>query len=207
MEIKDLPVSLCQSAYRGTSFSPEKRGQQTNNDFKAMLESDFKNFEKLATTPEKQYTLENEWPTYESGYRAKYTRWLEAKSRCLSPMITGPANFPTRRNEKANNSEDNRYAEMAEFRKRAIKSIEKKLCPELAPIMAGDGDAVERLEADLKKRVDRQTMMKAVNKILRKKKGTVDAKMKELIRSLKLSEEAALATFEPDCFGCIGFAH
>ena len=41
--------------------------------------------------------------------RAPFSAWIAAKSRCFSSMITGPAKFPTRRHEKATQSEQNHY--------------------------------------------------------------------------------------------------
>lgn len=42
-------------------------------------------------------------------------------------MITGPARFPTSRNNKANNAYDNAVNEFEEWRKRAVKAINKRM--------------------------------------------------------------------------------
>lgn len=109
---------LLDAAYRahhGTSFSPKRRAQSCVTDYELELNSD------LQSMPE------SERGRYSEGYKKHLFAWLSAKSRCLSSMITGPANFPVRRNEKALNSEHNRSVEFTEWREKAIKSIRRKI--------------------------------------------------------------------------------
>lgn len=100
-------------AYYSISFDPEKRAQQTVEGYSEQLEEDLKSI------PEDQRER------YTQNFRKYLGAWLSAMSRCLSSMITGPSNFPTRRNEKANNVEHRRYEEFTEWRERALKAIEK----------------------------------------------------------------------------------
>jgi len=75
-------------AYINTSFSPEKRAESCVNDFSAELKAD------LAELGDKA-------GNYKEKYIEHLRKWVSRKSRCLSSMITGPANFPTVRNRKA----------------------------------------------------------------------------------------------------------
>jgi len=102
-------------AYQGISFSPEKRAEQTVIEHEAQLNDDISNLP------------ETEIERYISGYNQRLFALMAAKSRCLSSMITGPANFPVRRNEKANQSEHNRSLEFSEWREKVLKSIVKKV--------------------------------------------------------------------------------
>lgn len=102
-------------AYYSISFSPEKRAETT------VLEHEKELNEDLLTMPE------HEKPAYISGYKSHLFAWLSAKSRCLSSMITGPSNFPVRRNEKANESERKRSEEFTQWREYALKSIAKRI--------------------------------------------------------------------------------
>lgn len=111
--LKDL-YQLAYRAHSGTSFSPEKRADSIVNGYSEELESD------LVKIPE------GERERYIQNYRKYLSNWLSAKSRCISPMITGPANFPVRRNEKANNSERKRGEEFFAWRERALHAIEKQ---------------------------------------------------------------------------------
>jgi len=103
-------------AFYGTSFDPEKRAKSYLAGCEADLANDLESI-KNATTEE----VEN----YISGYKKKYESWMIAKGRCISTMITGPANFPVRRAEKANQSEHNRCNEFSEYREKSIKRIKK----------------------------------------------------------------------------------
>lgn len=124
-------------AYSGISFSPEKRAEQTVIEHEAQLNED------VSTMPE------SEVERYVSGYNQRLFALMSAKSRCLSVMITGPANFPNRRNEKANQSEHNRSIEFSEWREKALKFIAKKI-EESKPQDQKDDEQF----ADLKHQVD-----------------------------------------------------
>lgn len=161
---QDIPVDLARAAHAGTSFVPEQRAEQMRADYAATLAGDLERLSKLAGTEEKQRALVDEFARYREGYGRRYRAYLASRSRCLSSMITGPSNFPTRRNEKRNNVADRRSQELTEFRERALKAIRRVLCPELAPIMAGDADATDRLSAKIAAAEVLQERMKAVNR-------------------------------------------
>lgn len=102
------------NAYCGISFSPGKRAESVVVDYSEQLEDD------LSKMPE------SERERYVQNYRKHLSAWLGAMSRCLSSMITGPANFPVRRNQKANDVEHKRSVEFTEWRERALRAIEKQ---------------------------------------------------------------------------------
>lgn len=102
------------NAYSGISFDPEKRATSIVEDYEKELNDNLKEIPEV------------EHERYIDGYKRYLFAWLSAKSRCLSPMITGPANFPTERNRKANISEHKRLEEFIEWRKKAISAIKKK---------------------------------------------------------------------------------
>ncbi len=89
-------------AHRGTSHVPEKRAITELERF----EIDLKML--------RDKGLHDAIPKYES----LWLKQINARSRCLSPMITGPAGFPVARNEKAMRSYEKRYEEMAYFLKK-----------------------------------------------------------------------------------------
>ena len=102
-------------AYRGISFDPEKRALQVVVDYEQEINNDVENMPE----EEKERFIEN--------YKKHLFAWLYAKSRVLSTMITGPANFNVRRNEKANNSEHKRREEFREWRQNAFNAINKRI--------------------------------------------------------------------------------
>lgn len=106
-------LAVC--AFNNTSFSPEERARMYIKDYEDLLQKDL-----------------NAIPKEEHGrYIAKFREWIQIlfkkHSRILSVMITGPARFPSSRNEKANNSYDNAVSEFYEWRKRTAKAIERKI--------------------------------------------------------------------------------
>jgi hypothetical protein len=172
-------------AHSNTSFSPEKRAESCINDFSAELTAD------LAELGEKA-----------GNYKAKYLehlrKWVSRKSRCLSSMITGPANFPTERNRKAMNAERNAWEEFQAWRERYIKRANR--VPTKSPEEEID-DALIRLE----KERNAHSIMVEVNKIHRKK-ITDEEKRRLMTEELELNPETVEKMMEPDVMGRIGFA-
>ncbi len=202
--LSDIPAELAMRAHSGTSFVPERRGTQEQESYANTLASDYLRLESLATTDEKRATLAAEFPRYRSGYRARCIAHLEAKSRCMSSMITGPSNFPTARNAKRNASADNRTQDLIDYRERALAAIRKALTPELAPIMAGDSDATERLAEKIAKAEEFQARAKQINATIRKlAKAGPEAQVAALV-ALGLSEATARGALKPDAMGYIG---
>ena len=112
---------LKELAYRansGTSFSPEVRAEQTINEYTELLNSD------LETIAAASLTIKDEYITRFKKYLRHY---LSAKSRCISPMIAGPSNFPVRQQQKYHNWEDSAYSRFKEWRNKAIKAICKQI--------------------------------------------------------------------------------
>lgn len=164
----DIPVALARAAHAGTSMVPEERAEQERAGYAATLTADFEALARIAgDDAAKRAILASEFARYRTGYRARSVARLSALSRCMSTMVTGPSNFPTRRNAKRNDSADKRTTELVEYRERALTAIRRELQPELRPIMAGDTDALERLRAELALLERLQTRMATANKVIR----------------------------------------
>ena len=120
-------------AFHGTSFSPEKRAAQYIRDYETALNDDLNNM------PEDE----------KERYITKYKEWVrilfDKHSRILSAMITGPARFPTRRNEKANNSYDSTTKEFNEWRERSQKAIARRI-EEAKPAEQKEAEEWERVK-------------------------------------------------------------
>jgi len=97
---------LAYRAHCGTSFSPEKRRDDVITSHSEELINDLETVKKHGGDVQR----------YEDKYISLLTAWLRAKTNCISTMITGPANFPVRRAEKANQAEHNRSVEFSEWR-------------------------------------------------------------------------------------------
>lgn len=139
----DIPYDLALDAYRCTSFDPEKRARAEQQEYVRHMDG---MVQKYGHLPGAEAELER----YRDGYIKRYCAWLQARTRVMSPMITGPANFPWARNEKAQSTEQRRLGELIEWSKKAVDRIERNLgLRESGIISSDDPDAIERLQAKL----------------------------------------------------------
>jgi len=154
-EIEKLESAFCR-AFAGISLDPEARASLCVTVFSAELREDL---DKLGANA--------------GGYLKKYiaylTTWAERKSRCLSTMVTGPANFPIARNNKANISERNAWEEFRAWRTRYINRANKE-SPKLPE------EELDDALAQLEKEKEYHHAMLGINKIIRTKKSQEEIK-------------------------------
>ncbi len=172
-------------AYYSISFSPEKRAISECNFFDEIN----KEFKELGAD-------ERAFIKFETLFLAS----LNAKSNCMSAMITGPANFPVARMEKMNNRERARTQEMYDFIDKVKKAIHKKNNPS-TDIRSDDKDAITKLKEKIAGLEKLQEKMKACNKIIKDKKENKIERLSEILGSKKVAEEI----LKPSCFGIIGY--
>ena len=102
-------------AFYSTSFNPEERAALYIRDYEKELNADLENMP------------ENE----KEHYIMKYKEWVRTlfykHSRIMSVMITGPARFPSRRNEKMNNYYDGAVNEFNTWREKVLKAIARRI--------------------------------------------------------------------------------
>ncbi len=187
-DLRELAVR----AHSLTSHVPEDRGEQIIKEHSAELESDLE-FVRQNGGDERRY-MEN--------YRKYFSAWLGTKSRCVSWMITGRANFPTKRAEKANNSEHNRSMEFREWRERARKAV-AQAGRRADRAATSEVDEVRKKIAEAEAAQDH---MKRANAIIRKHRKNPAAAVPVLMEQLALTEKRANELIKPDCCGDIGFA-
>ena len=154
---KHRHYELCYRAHSNTSFHPERRAVSACRDFEEVL-ADLKLIGAGEQVLDKIERL--------------FVAWQSRKGNCISSMITGPANFPTRRAEKANNTEHNSYTEYWDYYQKVKTAIAREAYyaahPEARPISSSDSDAVARLTAKLGGLTKLQDAMREANKIFRK---------------------------------------
>lgn len=202
----DIPLSLAVAAYGGISMSPERRGASVVSSYAAEMREIYDTLKAHAERGGTLDKLDEEFARFRSGYAAKQRAWLSSKGRCISSFITGPSNFPVRRAEKRNDIEYRRMCEVIDFKARAMKAIIRNLRPDLRPIMAGDADACERLEAEIRAAELTQARMKEANAAIRKHaKAGHDAQIVALVE-MGFTDARASLLLKPDFCGRIGFA-
>lgn len=164
----DINLETAQRAFHAVSFSPEKRGQTMVDGYIETMTHFAQLIEREAKDERQQALAQDLFDTMREKYKRLYSNWIHAKSRCLSSMITGPANFPVRRAEKANQSEHNRMTEVVAFEKQAPSYIVKKLAPQYTAQEAQAND-IDDLKAKIAKAESNQEFMKSANALQRKK--------------------------------------
>lgn len=93
-----------------------------------------------------------------------------AEGRCMSSMITGPANFPVERNHKRMETAHKRMNEVDAHLQAAKRRLERIAFPHgmSGAIRSGDPEAVTKLQAELADAKQWHEQAKAANVILRK---------------------------------------
>lgn len=203
--LTDIPYKLAYAAHYATSFSPEKRANQEQANYFEHMKNLVDELTPFAITDTQKATLEAELERYRTKYIQLYSAKLSAQSRTMSSMITGPSNFPVRRNHKALNVEHSRSVELIEWQAKARKAINSKICPGLSGVISSDDpEVIDKLEAKVASLVKVQELMKSANSIVRKKKLTDEQKIAAMV-DVGLSEETAIKAMKPDYMGRVGF--
>jgi len=202
----DIPQSVALAAFSGVSHFPERRAASTVRDYASTLAADLVDLQALAPSEADKETLAAEFARYREGFCKRYLAYLASNARCVSWFIAGPSKFPAHRMNKRTDVVHRRLNELFEFRKRALAAIRSKLCPSSGgPIMAGDKDAVERLQAKLEGCVALQERMRDANAAIRKHhKAGPEAQVQALVM-LGFSPILAAKALKPDFCGRVGF--
>lgn len=202
--IKELPLNIAIQAHNGTSWTPEKRGEQEQQRWQAMMESILERFNQRATHDDDRARVPQVFEDFQTRYMAKYTDCLHKRGRIVSANIAGPSKFPVRQMEKRNMSYDKAVAELGEWERKAINRALETIRPSPPRFIASDApDAVQQLQTKIDRAKANQERMKAVNKVIRGK-GTVEEKATRL-QEMGLSTHPAYKLQEGDFMGRKGF--
>lgn len=137
--------------------------------------------------------------SFEERYLDLTRKWLYALSRCASPMVTGPAKFPVKRMQKANEAERNARKRLDEWAQKFVYRVTHPTQHRLT-----GWAEIERLQMKVDKLTEFQDLMKKCNVIIRKKTLTDEEKVDEMMM-LGLGKATAKAQLEPDFCGRVGF--
>ena len=163
------------NAYANASFDPEKRTEADIQSFSQELEADL---QELGTAN-----------NYEAKYLKHLSLWLARKARVLSWMITGPANFPAARNQKACSSTDKAWQEFRAWRKRYIQRANavRTKSPE---------EEIDLALAELDGEKSHHEMLLIVSKILRTKETPLE-KFNKIKEQTTFEDKVIYVLFEP----------
>src|SRR5262245_9656372 len=130
----DIPEALALAAHRGTSHVPEVRAQAERLSYAQAIRKDYERFYAQAGEGGTLDLLAPQVARYREGVALRTRGYLASLSRCLSPMITGPSNFPTSRNQKRLDRAERKFRELTGYRARARAALLRALRPDLEPI-------------------------------------------------------------------------
>ena len=164
MKVIENLKELAQRAHNGTSWTPDARGEFFVREYSQDLR------ELLCDIPFEHH----DWVT--EKYVKLLSAWWIAKSRCISPMITGFSNFPTERARKFSNWERGHFETFYDWRNSIAQKLQRKANRELWTV---EGD-INRLENELEILKSNHARMKAANKILYSKILTDEEKYDEI---------------------------
>lgn len=202
----DIDRQLAMRSHQGTSFSPERRAYNEIESYSNHLQGIEEELQNYAKTDEQKAIAKEQFENYRAKYKKLFSDYLSAHSRVLSAMITGPARFPTRRNEAASNAADNKIKIMQEFRKKFMARAKREIDPTRNAISSDRADAAELLQEKVNKARANQEMMKAANKIAKSAKLSDAEKIKQLSAIPGITEATAKTLLEKDYMGRVGFA-
>lgn len=195
----DIDYDTAYIAYSGVSFYPERRAKSEIEGYVSQMKEDYEYLRKGIKDAEDEKIFKQGFKRYRENYKKRYLNYLNAKSRTMSSMIAGPANFPVKRNQSRLNIEQGHLDELIKFREKVLSRIKNDMNPTQ---IRGVGDKqLEQLETKLNDLKERQQMMKDVNKIIRSKK---DVKNK-IIERTGLKESTVDEIMKPDFAGRVGF--
>lgn len=192
------------AAHTGTSFEPEKRGEQAIRGFAEEVQAMYERLKPHARTDAEKALLISEMERFQASYAQKYNDLLYSHSRIYSTMIAGPSGFPAERMRKINEAYDKKAHETYEWKDRAEKAMLRAL-KGLATEEAGGELAV--LKNKIAQAEKLQEMMVEANKIIRKKAepGIGGISKHQQLINMGFTERQATEAMTPDYMRRTGF--
>lgn len=125
--VSDVSLSLAIRAHAGTSHTPEGRGESEVADYVSSIQSFNDKLAVVADTDDRLVEAVAQSERYREGYIKRLSDVWTSRSRMMSTMITGPANFPVRRQEKVWASFEKKSKEFRGWQERALKAAVKAI--------------------------------------------------------------------------------
>ena len=154
-------------AKEANSFYDYKPGSATA-EYRSMVDKavEIAQRQKKRVDPEFHDKIDQLLDTYARLLAQNMNKGYEIAARVPSVMIAGPANFPVKKKQKQNASDDKNMREWQDIQ----GLLDKIRSTGMGGISADDPNAIDKLQAKLEKLEATQEMMKAVNAYYRKHK-------------------------------------
>lgn len=119
--------ALALRTYAHLTHTPEQRARSEREAFEAHILNVVTNALAIAESPAQQDELRKAVTWYASAYLTRLNDVLHARSKTASSFITGGANFPVKRNQKALQTESNRESMLQMFVKSGQIDIARRI--------------------------------------------------------------------------------
>ena len=163
----DIPYDLAYRAHSGTSHVPEKRAEGEQAMYFSSLMELYERYQSYAKKEGTEGLFKSAFEKFQKGYLKRKITELERRSRVLSTMITGAANFPTKRNQRASSSYESAAKDTWSYLEYAEKRMRETLTAKVnKPTKLGSDGALEVLQEKLKKAKEAHDRNKAGNKVI-----------------------------------------
>ncbi|NTA27444.1 hypothetical protein [Allorhizobium ampelinum] len=131
----DVSLEAATRAHSGTSHSPELRGESEVASYVSAIQEFNDKLAAVADNENRMAEAVAQSERFREGYIQRQNAVWASRSRMMSTMITGPANFPVRRQEKAWASFEKKAGEFYAWQERALDAAIKavKLVGYVAP--------------------------------------------------------------------------
>ncbi|PYE89630.1 hypothetical protein [Phyllobacterium leguminum] len=123
----DVSLELAIRAHSGTSHTPERRGENEVADYVSSILSFQEALAAVADTDEREFEAVAQAERYRENYINRLSAVWSSRSRLMSAMISGPANYPVHRQQKAYAAYEKKAREFYDWQDRAKKSAIKAI--------------------------------------------------------------------------------
>jgi hypothetical protein len=123
----DLNFETARNAHRGTSFVPDKRAEQEQQEYVNAMKRMNDKLKPFAKNPEQKAQLKEELERYRKNWLEKNNDLLYRRSGIFSSMIAGPSNFPTKRMQKKNEVDRKKTDEFIAWNNKVFVTVRRKL--------------------------------------------------------------------------------
>lgn len=126
-EKSDVSLELAIRAHAGTSHTPERRGESEVADYVTHITDFNAKLVAVADTDDRLVEAVAQSERYRENYIKRLSAVWSSRSRMMSTMIAGPANFPVRRQEKVWASFEKKSKEFYAWQDRALSAAIKAI--------------------------------------------------------------------------------
>ena len=189
------------AAFRGTSFSSDKRGESIRLEYAGRLNEAHAEVMAKARTPEQQAAGLEALQEMKRRYRSAFMEYLGRRAGTTSWMITGRSGRNERRERKKMDAASKRAHTADEIFDRGLARAHGAVAQQKVTDAGGPLQVAKNRLANAERF---QAAMKAANRIIRKKKLSDEEKVQGMIE-IGLSAAAARKALTPDFAGRLGF--